>query len=82
MYTRLYTFLEKFKCLHNLQFGFREKHSTIHTLIKITDTIKEAIDNKMFACGVFIDLQKAFDTVNHKILLKKLEYYGILGCGK
>ena len=50
-----------------------------HTLIKITDTIKEAIDNKMFACGVFIDLQKAFDTVNHKILLKKLEYYGIWG---
>ena len=63
MYTRLYTFLDKFNCLHNLQFGFRAKHSTIHTLIKITDTVKEAIDNGRFACGVFIDLQKAFDTV-------------------
>ena len=45
----------------------------------MTETIKEAIDNGMFGCGVFIDLQKAFDTVNHSILLKKLEHYGIRG---
>ena len=43
----------------------------------MTETIKEAIENGMFGCGVFIDLQKAFDTVNHSILLKKLEHYGI-----
>ena len=48
-------------------------------LIKITDKIKEAIDNKKFASGVFTDLQKAFDTVNHEILLTKLEHYGIRG---
>ena len=75
----MYNFLTKHECLHDLQFGFRETHSTTHTLIKITDTIREALDNGKFACGVFIDLQKAFDTVNHDILLNKLEYHGIRG---
>ena len=79
IYSRLYGFLTEFKCLHNLQFGFRAKHSTIHTLIKLTNEIQTAIDNNNFACGVFIDLQKAFDTVNHTILLQKLEYYGARG---
>ena len=41
--------------------------------------IKETIDNKKYGCGIFIDLRKAFDTVNHDILLKKLEHYGIRG---
>ena len=77
MYTRIYSFLCKYNCLSELQFGFRSKHSTNHALIKITDSIKEAIDKKEFACGVFIDLQKAFDTVNHEILLHKLDHYGI-----
>ena len=45
----------------------------------MTETINEAIDNGMFGCGVFIDLQKAFDTVNHSILLKKFEHYDIRG---
>ena len=79
MYNRLYGFLSRFNHLHTLQFGFRENHSTTHTLIKITDLIQKAIDKNEFACGIFIDLQKAFDTINHKILLKKLEYYGIRG---
>ena len=68
-----------FNCLNELQFGFRDKHSTTHALIKITDSIKKAIDDNNFSCGVFIDLQKAFDTVNHKILLYKLNHYGIRG---
>ena len=58
MYERVYRFLETCNILYPLQFGFREKHSTLHTIIGMTETIKEAIDNGMFGCGVFIDLQK------------------------
>ena len=79
MHIRLYKFLDRFKCLHHLQFGFRTKHSTTHALIDITETIRKALDGNKFACGIFVDLQKAFDTVNHNILLAKLNYYGIRG---
>ena len=56
---------------------FRNKHSTNHALISITEKNCEALDKDNFACVIFIDLQKGFDTVNHEILLKKLEYHGI-----
>ena len=79
MFNRVYSFLEKNKILYYLQFGFRQKHSTNHTLVDITETIREALDNGKTACGVFIDLQKAFDTVNHDILTSKLDHYGIRG---
>ena len=79
MFNRVYDFLEKKKCIYDLQFGFRQKHSTTHALIEITENIRKALDNKKFACGIFIDLQKAFDTVNHKILTSKLNHYGIRG---
>jgi len=46
----------------------------------MTETIRRSLDNKKYGCGVFIDLQKAFDTVNHKVLLSKLEHYGSRGC--
>jgi len=45
----------------------------------MTETIRRSLDNKKYGCGVFIDLQKAFDTVNHKVLLAKLEHYGLRG---
>ena len=79
MHKRLYFFLERCKCLHELQFGFRNLHSTNHALIQITETIKKSLDAGQFSCGVFVDFQKAFDTVNHKILLQKLQHYGVRG---
>ena len=82
MYSRLYSFLNIYNCLSELQFGFRTKHSTSHALISITEKIREALDTGHFACGIFIDLQKAFDTVDHDILVSKLEYYGARGVAK
>ena len=76
---RLYSFLESNKCIYDLQFGFRQKHSTNHALLNMVQQIKETIDKRDISIGVFIDFQKAFDTVNHKILLGKLEHYGIRG---
>ena len=79
MFTRVYTFLESNKCLYSLQFGFRTRYSTNLTLISITESIRSALDNNKVAGGVFVDLQKAFDTVNHEILIYKLNHYGIRG---
>ena len=79
MYNRLLNFLEKHQVLFSGQFGFRANHSTSHAILLITDKIQKAIENKLYSCGIFLDLCKAFDTVNHNILLKKLENYGIRG---
>ena len=79
MYERLYKFLEKHEILYSLQFGFRASHSINHALVSLTEAIKNSLDNRKFGCGIFIDLQKAFDTVNHDILLTKLDHYGIRG---
>ena len=59
------------------QFGFRRNNSRVYALAQIREIIKESIDKGKYGCGIFIDLCKAFDTVNHGILLKKLEHYGI-----
>jgi hypothetical protein len=64
-------------CSYNRQFGFRAKHST-----SITDKIQKAIEDNIYSCGISLDFSKAFDTVNHKILLCKLEHYGIRGVAK
>ena len=80
MYKRLHRFLEIHKVLYSLQFGFQENHSIDHALVSLTEAVRSTLDNKRLGCGIFIDLQKAFDTVNHRILLSKLEHYGIRGC--
>ena len=77
MHSRVYNFLESSGLIFDLQFGFRKKHSTSHALLSILDEIRQNLDKNTFSCGVFVDLEKAFDTVNHNILLKKLEHYGI-----
>ena len=79
MFNRVHYFLEKHNIIYKLQFGFRQKHWTNHALIDITENIRKALDDGKFACVIFIDLQKAFDTVNHHILTNKLNYYGIRG---
>ena len=75
-FTRLYAFLETHNILYEKQFGFRKNNSTIFALMQITEKIKESIDKGKYGCGILIDLRKAFDTVNHGILLLKLEHYG------
>ena len=77
MASRLNNFLELHSIFYPEQYGFRAGSSTTHSLISIIETIKNTIENKKYGCGVFIDLKKAFDTVNHEILLQKLEHYGI-----
>ena len=79
MHTRVYNFLESSNIFYELQFGFRKNYSTNHAILDIVENIRENLDNKTFSCGVFIDLEKAFDTINHKILLEKLQHYGIRG---
>ena len=79
LYKRLYTFLNNNNIIYNLQFGFRQQHSTSHALINITENVWKALDDENIGCGGFVDLQKTLDTVDHQILLAKLNHYGIRG---
>ena len=79
LYTRLIKYIDKFQLLYKYQYGFRKKHSTEQSLIEFVDKIRFNIEEKSLTCGIFIDLSKAFDTVDHNILISKLEHYGIRG---
>jgi len=79
MYERLSNFLEKTNNIYPSQHGFQAGHSPSMPLLSIQDKISEAIENNEYSLGVFFDLAKAFDTVSHNILLKKLNNYGIRG---
>ena len=78
MFSRLSTFLNIKDVIYPLQFGFCQNLSTSYVLIHLTETIKEALDQAKYGCGIFVDLPKAFDTVDYNILLGKLKH-GIRG---
>ena len=79
VYRQLINYIEKYDILFQFQFGFRKGHSTAQAVTELADSLRKAVDNNLYTCGIFIDFSKAFDTVNHQILLKKLEAYGIRG---
>ena len=79
MYKRLLNYLSRISVLSDHQYGLRKNLSTNFALIDLIDRITSAIDNKEFVVRAFLDLSKAFDTVNHNLLLQKLEFYGIRG---
>ena len=79
IYKRFINFIEINKILTKHQYGFRKNRSTELAIIELTDRITKAIDKGEYTLGIFLDLSKAFDTNNHKIIVQKLEHYGIRG---
>ena len=79
IYSRLYGFFVSQNLLHDKQFGFRQNHSTSHAINYSVHHITQALKNNDHVLGIFIDLSKAFDTIDHKTLLSKLNTYGVRG---
>jgi len=79
MYSRLTIFLNKHNIITEVQNGFREQQSTTTAIQPSTERIQEALDNGLQAIGIYFDLTKAYDVLNHKILLDKLHSYGVRG---
>ena len=79
VYKRLFNFLRQNKLLIPHQFGFRKDHSTDYAILHLYDKIVNSLSNKEHAIAIFMDLSKAFDTIDHHILLHKLNLYGIRG---
>ncbi|XP_065651287.1 uncharacterized protein LOC136079476 [Hydra vulgaris] len=79
LYNKIYDHLSKNKILSTTQYGFKKHNSTEHAALHLTRNIADSFEKSQFTLAVFIDLSKAFDTINHEILIKKLENYGICG---
>ena len=79
MYERLKFFIDCNSILFSGQYGLRDKHSTQHAVLDIVNAIQGNIDHNVFSCGIFFNFKKAFDTVDHSVLLHKLHYCGVSG---
>ena len=79
IYNKIFHFLVRYKIIFKSQYGFRRGHSTTHATLDFLKTIDRAFEESEYAIGVFCDLSKAFDTLDHQILLTKLDHYGIRG---
>ena len=79
MFNRLYKHITENNLLYWKQFGFQKGHSPEHAILDLVEKINKSFEKNEFTLGVFIDLSKAFNTVNHQILLKTLEYTVLLG---
>ena len=77
MYNRLFKHLSENRIFYEKQFGFQTSHSTEHAILLLVNQLYQSFDESKFTLGIFIDLSKAFDTVDYKILTKKLELNGI-----
>ena len=79
MYSRVISFIKRYKILYENQFGFQKGLSTEFAINSLLNNIIECLENKQVGFCILLDFAKAFDTVNHEILLAKLHYYGIRG---
>ena len=77
MHNCLYKYCTNNDTFYKRQFGFREDYSTERAIVQLVDQIRNSFQSNLYILGIFIDLFKAFDTVNHKILISQLEIYGI-----
>jgi len=77
IYSQLYEYFEHNHIITDSQYGFRKSHSTVYTATELIDRLTKKLDNNQIPFNIYIDLSKAFDTINHTILLSKLHYYGI-----